>query len=432
MSCVTLLAILLAGCGQENAYVPPPDPEVTVTNPVQRAVTNYLEYTGTTQAVERVDLRARVKGFLKQKLFQDGSDVRAGELLMIIDEEPFLVQLEQARAREAEAEASLRKAEESKARRVAEAQLELDTAQLVLGRLDEARNRTLLSRNAGSREDFEKSEATRKKNEAQVESDRASLEQAKADYEINILSAKSSLRAAKAAVKNAEIDLGYCRVKAPIDGRINRREYDVGNFVGDGQATVLATIVKTNPVYTYINISEDDLLKVHAKIARGRITIKGGESIPMEMGLGNEEGFPHVGRIDYADPSVDTGTGTIRLRAIFANPDSAITPGLFVRVRVPYDVSPNALLVPDRAVGADQAGSYLLVVGKKNVVERRNVTLGTEVDGMRVITGKVSPEDLVVVDGLQRARPGLAVKPTREEAVAAAVASSAPNASDKP
>ncbi|WP_422931622.1 efflux RND transporter periplasmic adaptor subunit [Singulisphaera sp. PoT] len=421
-----MIAIQLAGCGKENEYVAPPAPEVTVVNPVQKAVTNYLEYTGTTQAVERVDLRARVKGFLKEKLFQDGSDVKAGQLLMVIDEEPFQVQLEQAKAREAEAEASLKRSEESKAKRVAEAQLDLDTAQLVLSRLDEGRNRTLLSRNAGSREDLEKSEATRKKNEAQVEADRANLEQAVADYEINILAARSSLRAAKAAVRNAEIDLGYCRIASPIDGRINRREFDVGNFVGDGQATVLATIVKTNPIYTYINISEDDLLKIQAKIAQGKLNPKKSEgSIPMEMGLGNDLGYPNTGHLDYADPSVDTSTGTVRLRGVFDNPKNVITPGLFVRVRVPYDVSDNALLVPDRALGADQAGSFLLVVGKKNVIERRNVTPGTEVEGMRVVTGKVTKEDLVVVDGLQRARPGLEVKPAKEGANAAAVASSA-------
>ncbi len=184
-----LAPLLLAGCGESNVYHEPPPPEVVVAKPVRRSVTSYLEYTGTAQAVERVELRARVRGFLKQKLFHDGADVKAGQLLMVIDEEPFQVRLEQARARLAEAEAALKKAEESKSREIAQAQLELDQSQLILSRLEESRTRSLVIRNAGSREDLDRAEATRKKSEAQVEADRANLEQVKADYATNILGA---------------------------------------------------------------------------------------------------------------------------------------------------------------------------------------------------------------------------------------------------
>jgi len=420
-----VLALATAGCGGGNAYVPPPPPEVVVRNPERRAVTSYLEYTGTTRAFERVELRARVRGFLRERLFKVGAEVKAGQLLMVIDEQPFAVSVDQARARRDEAEAALKKAEESKAREVAQAQLDVDRAQLVLARIDEARNKNLLSRSAGSREEVDKSEANLKRYEAQVEADRANLEQSKADYEINILSARSNLLAAASMVRNAEIDLGYCRIAAPIDGRISVNELDVGNYVGDGQATVLATIVKSDPIFAYVNVSEDDLLKVR-RLAQ--VAEQGGDPgalPPMEMGLSDEDGYPHAGRTDYTDPEVDAGTGTVRVRGVFANADRRITPGLFVRVRMPLERSENALLVPDRALGADQQGSYLLVVGPEGVVERRGVKPGTEVDGLRVVEGKLDVQDRVVVDGLQRARPGLKVNAKPEPAGAAAGAKTA-------
>lgn len=413
-----------AGCGKGNDYVAPPPPEVTVARPTVQTVTDYLEYTGTTRPVLRVELRARVKGFLKEKLFQVGANVKEGELLFVIDEEPFQARLEQARAKRAEAEAALKKARESKAPQIAQAQLEVDQSQLTLAKLDEARNRTLFGRNAGSREEFDKAEANRKRYEAQVMADGATLEQSKADYEINILAAEASLKAAAAEVKNAEIDLGYCRVKAPFDGRITINEVDVGNYVGDGEATILATVVKLDPIYTYVNLSESDLLRLQRLKKNGPSDAKADPidgPIPMEIGLGDEEGHPHKGVTEYTDPSVDAGTGTVRVRGIFANPGGAITPGLFVRVRLPIVERSGTLLVPGRALGADQGGSYLLVVGKDDLVERRQVKEGSEVDGLRVVDGKIAPTDLVVIDGLQRARPGMKVKPKpASEPVAAA------------
>jgi membrane fusion protein (multidrug efflux system) len=425
-----LMVSTAAGCGRGNTYVAPPPPDVTVARPTVRTVTEYLEYTGTTRPILRVELRARVKGFLKQKLFKAGADVKEGELLFVIDEEPFRVRLDQARAKLAEAEATLKKAQESKARQIAQAQLEVDQSQLTLAKLDESRNRTLFGRNAGSREEFDKAEANRKKFEAQVEADVASLEQSKADYEINILAARSSLKAASAEVRNAEIDLGYCRVTAPFDGRITLNEVDVGNYVGDGEATVLATIVKLDPIYAYVNLSENDLLRLQRlekASGSGQGSAAPDSPIPMEIGLGDEEGFPHKGKTEYTDPSVDPGTGTVRARGIFANPGGAITPGLFVRVRLPIVERSGALLVPGRAIGADQAGSYLLVVGKDNLVERRQVKEGSEVDGLRVVDGKLKPSDLVVIDGLQRARPGLKVNPkVASDPVASLAAASSP------
>lgn len=240
---VVLLA-LVAGCEQGNAYVPPPPPEVTVSHPTQKSVTNYVQYTGTTKAVESVDLRARVRGFLKERKFQDGGDVKEGELLLVIDEEPFQVQLDVAKAKVDEAKAAQLTAEQSKSREVATAQLALDDALLMLARVEETRQRNLFARNAASREDLDRTQAELKRTAAQVDADKAKLEQSRADYETQILAAKAKLEAANADVRNAEINLSYCRIKAPISGRISRRLVDVGNLVGDGEATLLATILK--------------------------------------------------------------------------------------------------------------------------------------------------------------------------------------------
>ncbi len=430
---ITVLLLTVAGgCGQSNQYVEPDRPEVTVMTPVRRSVTSYLDYTGTTQAVERIDLRARVRGFLKQKLFKEGSEVKAGQLLLVIDEETFQIRLEQALAKQEEAESALRRAEESKTIEVAQAQLELDQSQLTLARLDEARTRELLNRRAGAKEELDKAEATRKKMEAQLKADRANLEQIEANYAINILTAKSALRGARAEVRNAQIDLGYCRVTAPIDGRISRSEVDPGNYVGDGFATVLATIVKTDPIRVFINVSETDLLRIARMSRQGKRPDFRTTPLPMEMALTDESGYPHRGIADYTDPVVDTGTGTVRIRGVFPNPDGALVPGLFVRVRLPLENRENALLVPSRALASDQTGEYLLVVGKDDIVERRDVKVGTEIDGMRVVDGEIEPGDQVVVEGLLQARPGTTVVPRPQEARPAVAAASTPKALNTP
>ncbi len=419
-----LVSVMLSGCGQPNVYQEPPPPEVVVARPMKQSVTSYIEYTGTAQASEKVELRARVRGFLKERPFKEGDAVKAGQLLFVIDEESFRVRLEQAKAMQEEAEAALRKTEQSKAREVSQSQLDLNLAQLDLAKIEEQRSRNLVSRNAGSREDYDRTEANRKKSEAQVESDRANLEQAKADYEINILSARAKLAGTRSDVRNAEIDLGYCRITAPIDGRINESVFDVGNYVGDGQSTVLATLVKTDPIHAYITPSEDDLLRVQQMARKNNTADYRTVDVPMELGLANEDGYPHQGKVNYIDPSVDTGSGTVRTRGVFPNSDSMITPGLFVRIRLPFERKEEALLVPDRALGSDQSGPYLLVVGKEDKVERRTVRPGTEQGGNRVVEGQIGPDDRVVVEGLLRARPGLKVSP---KLVAPAVAVALPS-----
>ncbi len=212
-------------------------------------------------------------------------------------------------------------------------------------------------------------------------------------------------------VRNAEIELGYCRMTAPIDGRISRVYYHVGNLVGDGQASLLATIVKTDPIFAYVSISEPDLLRYRKLMGRSAAN---DSPVPMELGLADEHDYPHHGQVDYQDPAVDPGTGTIRMRGVFANRDGSILPGFFVRVRIPAGRAVDSLLVPERALGSDQSGRFLLVVGPDDLVEYRPVEVGARVDDLRVVVGKIGQQDRVVIYGLLQARPGVKVIPIEE------------------
>jgi membrane fusion protein (multidrug efflux system) len=401
-----LLLVSVAGCGQQNQYFEPPPPEVTVATPRQQAVTRYLEITGTAQPVVSVDVRARVRGFLKERHFEEGSMVEQGQLLLVIDEEPFQLQLEQAKARYAEAQTALQKAEQSRARELARAKLALDEAALFQAESNESRLKRLISGKTVTQDEYERAESLRKQAMAQVDSSKASLLQAEADFETDILAARASLAAARTAMRNAEIELGYCRMAAPISGRITEVNFDVGNLVGDGQASLLATIVQLDPIHVYMTLSESDFLKYQQGLAR-----RGAKSSPVAMSLDGDEGFPHRGAVDYHDPAIDAGTGTIRLRAQFANADRMILPGTFAKLRLPIDQKQDALLVPERALGTDQSGQYLLVVGTDNTVHYRGVKVGTRVGEMRVVEGEIKPEDRVVVEGLLRARPNMKVVP---------------------
>jgi RND family efflux transporter MFP subunit len=408
---MALVLGLFAGCHQDDSFVEPPPPDVTVQTPIRRAVTSYVEFTGSTKAQETVELRARIKGFLKERHFDERTRVKKDQLLFLIDLEPFQVALDMAKAKLDEAVAAVTKAEQSKSKEVATAQLALDQASLGLAKVEEQRTRNLVARNAGTRESLDQAEATRRKAEAQVEADRASLDQAVADYQTNILSAKANAEAARADVRNAEIDLGYCRITAPFDGWVSRRLFDVGNLVGDGQSSVLATIYKDDPIYAYVSVSENDLLMFRRLAQQGKHeSYEKGDKIRLDLGLADEQGFPHVGFLDYSDPAIDPMSGTVLARGVFDNPDRVILPGLFVRVRCARQSNPDALLVPEESLLTDQKGRYLLLVGENDKVARRDVVIGAQEENLRVIEGNLKPDDRVIVNGLQRARPGRAVR----------------------
>jgi RND family efflux transporter MFP subunit len=417
--CTCILAgglLLAAGCGQANQYFEPPPPEVTVATPEKQDVTQYLEITGTAQPVFSVDIRARVRGFLHERHFEEGALVKQGQLLLVIDEEPFRLRLDQAKATYAEAQSALQKAEQSRARELAKAKLALDEAALLQAESNEKRLSKLVGNRTVTQDEFERAEALRKQAAAQVDSSKASALQANADFETNILAARASAAGARTAMSNAEIELGYCRMTAPISGRITEMNFDVGNLVGDGQASLLATIVQIDPIHVYMTLSESDFLK-YQQGAVGQ-----GDAGPVELGLASEEGYPHQGAIDYHDPAIDSGTGTIRLRGRFTNSDGMILPGTFARLRLALDQKPGALLVPERALGSDQSGQYLLVVGGGDLVEYRAVKVGTRLGERRVVEGPIGADDRVVVEGLLRARPNMKVVPKFAAPPAAAAA----------
>jgi len=357
------LAFLAGGAGcdkKANQFVPPPPPSVTVARPAERSVTDYAEFTGTTQAVESVEIRARVEGFLQSVHFEAGAVVRKGDLLFVIDPKPFQAAL-------AEAEANLK---------MAETDLKLAEDKL-------RRNQSLFARRAISNLELIESQSERDRDAAAIE-------------------------VAKAQVRKARLNLQYTEVRAPIDGRAGRNLVDVGNLVGAGEPTLLTTVVKYDPMYVYFSVSERDLLAYQKK----RETSKSSEDTDtFEMGLADDSGYPHAGRLDFLENQLDPDTGTILVRGVFPNPDKKVFPGLFARVRVPVDVKEDALLVPEEALGMDQRGRFLLTVNDENVVEYRSVETGALLDGMRVVLQGISASDRVVVNGLQRARPGAKVSP---------------------
>jgi RND family efflux transporter MFP subunit len=377
---VAAATMVLAACGQDNRYVAPPPPKVTVATPVQQPVTRYLELTGSAAAVNSADLVARVPGFLHDISYVDGALVKKGMLLFTIEPEPYEVKLQQAKAAEAGAQATLKQAQS-----------------------DFDRQSKLVTTQAASRATYDQSLANRD-------------------------SAQSSYLQAQANTTLAALNNDYAHVTAPFDGIVTARQVSVGEFVGGAATpTVLASIVQTDPVYVTFNISERDVLRLRADIARRGLTREDLLKVPVEVGLQTETGYPHAGTFDYAAPTVNTSTGTLAARAVFQNPERVLLPGYFVRVRIPVEQQPNALLVPDVALGSDQSGRYVLVVDQDNVVAQRKVSIGPLMDDLRVIDMGLNPDDRVVVAGVLRAIPGQKVDP-QAQATKPVSASGAPGA----
>src|ERR1051325_832771 len=360
---VLLLAVLPA-CNEENKYEPPPTPKVGVAQPVKRAVTRYLELTGNTVTLDKVELVARVSGFLREINYKDGTMVKEGDVLFIIEPAPY-----EAKVQQAEAE-------------VAAAKATVDFAEAEFQRQD------TLSRTTQFGWQSKLYEAKKNRDES-----RAQLQKAQASLDL------------------AKIELGYTNITAPFDGVVTTHLAAVGALVGGGSPTPLATILRLDPIYVTANFSEQDVLRIIADPS-GISTADLGKN-PIELRLMGDTGYPHKGVIDYIAPQVDPSTGTLRIRGVFANADYTLVPGLFAHVRLSPSQGPeqDALLVPETALGSDQAGRYVLVVGNDNVVDKRSVTVGPEVDEMRVIEKGLMPQDQVIVAGLLRAVPGQKVKP---------------------
>jgi multidrug efflux system membrane fusion protein len=381
---VAALLATAAACDQESAYTPPPPAEVAVAQPLKGPVTDALELTGNTEAVKSVDLVARVEGFLESIEVEDGASVKKGQLLFVIEPETYQAKVDQAKGELAEHKAFLEKVDAE------------FTRQSKLAKQDFA-------------------------SQQKVDEARAGRDQVRAQ----IMQSEANLR-------SVEIDFNYTQVAAPFDGRISEHLVDVGGLVGASGPTTLATLVQLDPMHVNFTLDERAVLKIkEARRAKGLglVDLKETE-IPVEIGLQTETGYPHRGRIDYIAPTMDSATGTLALRAVFENPDYSLLPGLFVRVRLPLRERADVLQVPERALGFDQAGSYLLVVDGDNKVVQRAVRTGALNDGFRVIEEGLGAEDWVIVDSLQRAVPGAEVAP--ERTVLQRGAASAAGATTKP
>ena len=361
-----MLALTLAAtaCKKQNAYVPPPAPQVAVAKPIKQAVTPYLDVTGNAVAYNSVDLEARVQGYLQEIDYQDGAVAKQGDTLFVIEPAPYQAQLQQAQATLAATQADL-----------VQAQAEY-TRQSTLGKSDFA-------------------------SQSVVDQARAKLD-----------SDKAKILNDHGGVAIAAINLGYTRVTAPFDGVATAHLVSVGGLVGVTGPTKLATIVQLDPIYVSFNVSEQDVLRVKASMTKQGLKPTDIGKVPVEVGLMNEDGYPHQGFIDYTAPNVDPSTGTLLVRGLLQNANRALLPGMFLRIRVPLALEKTeALLVPDQALGADQAGPYLLVVDKDNVVQQRTVKPGQVVGKLRVIEQGVAADDTVVVGGNQKAIPGQKVAP---------------------
>lgn len=346
------VTLLIAGCdGDEKAAsAPPPAPEVTVAAPLLKEIVEWDEYTGRFQAVERVEIRARVSGYMDKVLFKDGQQVDAGQSLFVIDQRPFKIALDRA------------------------------TAQYELARKENERAESLQRTSAAS--------------------------VARLDQTVE------ALRASKADLDRAKLDMLFTEVKAPISGRISRNYVDVGNLVnGDTQAaSLLTTIVSENPIHFYFEISEQQLLKYSRLDKNGSRTGSRDAAIPISIRLQDEKNFNHVGRMDFIDNEIDPGTGTMQGRAILDNPDGILAPGLFGRARLPGSGIYKAILVPEAAIGTDQSRKFVTIVNAEGKAEMRFVELGPiRASGLRIIRKGLSADDKIIINGLQRARPGTPV-----------------------
>ena len=359
---IAFTLVLLAGC-EQNTFVPPPPPKVEVAVPVQRSITRYLDATGNTAAIKNVDLVARVQGFLQSINYQDGTFVKQGTTLFTIEPETYKLKLEQAQAAETGAQASLKQAE-----------------------ADFKRQSELVQRQAVSQATLDTSTSTR-------DNVQANLQQAQVNTKI------------------AAVNYGYTNVTAPFDGIVSAHLVSVGELVGVSSPTQLATIVALDPIYVNFNVNEQDVLRIREDARRRGMTVNEIRQMPIEIGLQTETGYPHKGKLDYVSPSINQSTGTLAVRGVLSNPDRVLLPGMFVRIRVPYDEQNSALLVPDAALGSDQAGRYVLVVNADNLVEQRKVQTGPLDGGLRVIESGLKGDDRVVVAGLLRAIPGQKVDP---------------------
>lgn len=410
------LALLLeaaAGCDGDTSAkaAPPPPPEVVIAEVVQRAVSIERDFTARTEAVPTVEIRARVPGVLEEVLFKEGTEIRQGQTLFVIQRDEYRAALETARAQLAKAQADLTRARDASVIDRARAQLAQRQADLEKARQDVARYRPLAEARAIPQQDLDTSVAQEKVAVAGVDVSVAMLRDTELIQRTQIQLAEAAVEAGKAAVIQADLNLGYTTIQSPINGIIGKVMVDRGNLVGKSEPTLLATVSMVDPIYVDFPVAEADYLRLAARMrldSQGRAQ---GPRPALELFLTDDRPFPHKGHVAFVDRAVDARTGTIGVRAEFPNPDRLIRPGQFARVRGVIEQRAGAVLVPQLAVQEQQGAKTVLVVEGGDKVALRPVKVDERIGDFYIVRDGLKPGERVVVEGLQRVRPGMQVKP---------------------
>jgi len=400
------VAAFTSGCQQQASDQPSrPAPTVTVADPVRKTIVEWDAYTGRLEAIDFVEIRARVSGYLQSIHFDEGQIVNKGDLLFVIDPRPFAAELNGANAALNQSQSQLLQAkaqlEESKA------MLQQSQAQMQLADANVRRARKLRPSNAITQEELDQREAAFLQAKADVQASGARISSAEAA----ITTAAAMIESARAGVETAELNVEYTRVLAPVSGRISRENVTDGNLVSGGTATstLLTTITSVQPIYCTFDANEQEVLKYTRLALSGERESSRDAKNPVFLGLVDEAGFSHQGHMDFVDNRFDAGTASMRARCVFPNDDKVLIPGMFARIRIPGSAAYQAVLIPDSAIGTDQSSQYVYIVAD-GVIERRGVTLGQIVDGLRVVREGLAGDEVLVIEGLLQARPGMKVQ----------------------
>lgn len=412
-----LIAALTIGAscgksGEHTAAAQPPAPTVVVASVAQKTVPIYSEYVGQTRADNTVELRARVEGVLQKVYFREGSPVRKGQLLFQIDKRPFEAALQSAKAIAAKAVADLAQAQQRTD--VLQAQAELADAQAVLARADQDVNRLapLAKEKAVTEQDLDAAIAAQKSARASVAAKQANLTNLEHAVKYTIERARAEVSASDARITQAQLDLSYCDISSPISGVIGFLQVDEGNLVGRGDATLLATVSASDPLLVDFSVSEIEYLKLTDPQTAGQ---RAGD-LRFDLLLSDESTHPYQGTFKVLDRTVDPATGTLKVEAVFPNPGGYLRPGQFARLRVAVAEKENAILVPQRAIQELQGAKTVLVVDEQNMVSVRSIKLGDKADKDIIVLEGLNPGDRVIVEGMQKVRPGSQVNPATADA----------------
>jgi RND family efflux transporter MFP subunit len=405
------LAIFMAGCSAHIAATPPAPPEVIVAKPITTPIVEWDEYVGRIQAIDFVEVRARVSGYLDSVHYDEGQLVQKGDLLAVIDQRPYKAEVDLATASLAEAGNQVQQAEANEQQISAEVEVARSRLDLAKKQLD--RVESLVSKHAVTKDEFDVRESEWKQTKASYEASVAKHVFTQA----SLASAKSAREVAKVRLEIAQLDLQYTEIIAPVTGRIGSQNVTAGNFIniGAGQSTLITTIVSLDPIRVFFDADEAAFLN-YQQLEKSDSANP--QKLPVYLGLSSEKGdFKHHGHVDFFENVIDSETGTMRVRGIVPNPDLLLTPGLFARVRIPGSKRHDAVLIPDSAISSDQAKKFVLTVNEQGLIERKDIEVGPSVRNLRVVRTGLSGAEQIVVRGLHRVRPGALVT-TKEELLA--------------